>query len=645
MSHYLWIAGAIAHQLGLRLGDLDTESIRSALLAARQGIPGELPICSQRGSRLAETIGVCGVGSYRLLPDQRSVVLEIDPEAEFDGIAWSGEARSTLFSELEVHGADQGWALQLLPESLASAQRAALGTIPVLVANGGHRRLVGILGVPGADSFQQYSRDMHDITAHAHGDSGPDVAKQPVSLSHGVTIAPTSDGLRWVATYRLVGRGSVRPHPISFGVIQRLAAERGIRAEIDRDAVMRLNRAMMDGRALEEVLAVGRTPIHGSSETIVALDESGSDSARRGLSLVFVAASVPFARVVRRQAPFDGCDIFGNVLSARLLDEPALLMPETIERDAQGYLHSKQAGRVYFTAQNVTFDPVFEVQGDVNGRAGPQRFHEHTVIHGSVEDVTIHAEKGLIVTGTVRNAVIIGREDVEIQEGVTGGSHIRARGKISVKFAESSRLLAGGDMMVARAAFHCVIGCDGMFQNTADDGGIFGGILIAAQGANVAALGSKGAKATMVHIGRGYRSLLVEQMMRGRLKKLTHAAQLVGEREPASAKPASKKSRRMSGLLEQQQERRDRIHRIQEMLRSRLDRILLDDAAPATLLGALQITVRGVLSSQAEVFIGEHSTVASQGGVQGVIIEARPGQRPHLRSLQEKGDDSDKDAA
>ncbi len=179
----------------------------------------------------------------------------------------------------------------------------------------------------------------------------------------------------------------------------------------------------------------------------------------------------------------------------------------TEEKQDSMHYYSKIDGRLQKDGAKLTVDPVLSIEGDVGAETGNINFLGAVLVSGNVLDnYEISAEKGIVVEGNVRSAVLRSSGDIDIHNGVIGKNKglVTAKGNVSVKFAENANIKAGGDIVIHRAALNCRLLAGNRIISVENRGQIIGGELKATGGAEVKVLGNEQEQKTEISVGSDF---------------------------------------------------------------------------------------------------------------------------------------------
>ena len=177
------------------------------------------------------------------------------------------------------------------------------------------------------------------------------------------------------------------------------------------------------------------------------------------------------------------------------------------EKQDSIHYFSEIDGRLNTDRTKLAVDPVLIIEGDVGPETGNINFLGAVLVSGNVLDnYEITAEKGIVVEGNVRSAVLRSPGDIDIHNGVIGKNKglVVAKGKVSVKFAENANIQAGGDIVIHRAALNCRLLAGNRIIAVENRGQIIGGELKARGGAEVKVLGNEQEQKTEIVVGSDF---------------------------------------------------------------------------------------------------------------------------------------------
>lgn len=175
--------------------------------------------------------------------------------------------------------------------------------------------------------------------------------------------------------------------------------------------------------------------------------------------------------------------------------------------------YSKIGGQIKFESPKISIEPLYVVEGNLDLKVGNIDFLGNVLIKGSIDDgFTVKAGGDIEVKGNVGSSDLESDRNIRVHGGVVSRSHgtIRAKGTITVRFAENAKLIAQEDIVVFRAVLHSEIAAGRDIICTKEKGQIIGGHTVARNRIQVKELGTGSGTKTEVTIGMDY--FEIEQM-------------------------------------------------------------------------------------------------------------------------------------
>jgi uncharacterized protein (DUF342 family) len=206
----------------------------------------------------------------------------------------------------------------------------------------------------------------------------------------------------------------------------------------------------------------------------------------------------------------EGCTVKGVRVKARSGESYSVDLGDEIrveEKEGSFYYYSKIDGLLKTGERKLTVDPVLVIEGDVGPDTGNIDFRGTVLVQGNVLDsYEISAEKGIVVEGNVRNAVLRSSGDIDIHNGVIGKKKgmVVAKGNVSAKFAENANIQAEANIIIHRAALNCRLQAGKRIISIENRGQIIGGELNAKMGAEVKVLGNEQEQKTEISVGSDF---------------------------------------------------------------------------------------------------------------------------------------------
>ncbi|NLX13060.1 MAG: DUF342 domain-containing protein [Phycisphaerales bacterium] len=261
------------------------------------------------------------------------------------------------------------------------------------------------------------------------------------------------------------------------------------------------------------LVAEGRPPTQGQDGDFMWLetpDEKAheSDSESRinyytANTIHTVEAGQVVGRIVQHIPAEVGIDVFGERIKP-------LKKPVEVKMDAQLALDdhdptlivSRAAGRVEYKNHTLSLTEILDIKRDVDFSTGSIEASIDVMVKGTIRDhFEVRTKRSVFVRGAIEAAQVSAGQNVIVQGGILGGNkgRVRAKGDIAVKFCESGRLDAGGDIHVGKALLHSRTRAQGRFIG--ERGTVIGGQLYARLGARIGTLGCAAGVPTEVSFG------------------------------------------------------------------------------------------------------------------------------------------------
>ena len=201
----------------------------------------------------------------------------------------------------------------------------------------------------------------------------------------------------------------------------------------------------------------------------------------------------------------DGFDVKGRVLKPkRTTTHGSIELDRTLRRspDNPSQIISNEAGKLVQEGRRLTIQKVLIVKGDVNFATGSINSTTDVSITGAVPDrFEVRSTKSIAVKAVIEAARVRAEGDVVVRGGIVGrnAGSVSAGGKIVAKFCSEADLSADGDVMIGKQLMNSKVRTRGKL--VADHAAVIGGYLYAAEGADVAILGSDSCTPTRIFVG------------------------------------------------------------------------------------------------------------------------------------------------
>ncbi len=119
------------------------------------------------------------------------------------------------------------------------------------------------------------------------------------------------------------------------------------------------------------------------------------------------------------------------------------------------------SGAVSYSAERKFLDVLTEIkiEGDIDYNVGNLVFPGNVYITGFVQGGFVVKATGKVYVGkSISNALVESDMDVNVKEGIIGGSTVRAKGQVQALFVENSQVEAAGDILIRESVVDSHIG-------------------------------------------------------------------------------------------------------------------------------------------------------------------------------------------
>lgn len=467
-----------------------------------------------------------------------------------------------------------------------------------------------------------------------------------------------------VAKNRLAVAGTLYPKDATGEIItvrrledelERQGVVLGIRLEEIQAA---LERAQETGRPVKNVvLARGRKPVDGTdAQQEILYEEQAAhgvvdehdrmDFRERGFIPV-VGVGQDLVRLSPATSGEPGMDVFGKELPASKGKPLSLKAGKNVEvieggRDQEGaqdegleaagaeaseqapqgesgepgakLFRSQSEGVVVLARGRIEVSDLVVIPGDVDLESGNVRLMRGSVrIQGAVRSgFAVEAPGSVYVDNAVEDASIVAGGDVSVRGGIVmagdSESEVRAEGNVSAYFAQNARILAGGNVEIARyiarsdvqAGFK--VRAEGHVRVTEPRGRIMGGTVVSGRGIEAYEVGSYvGVATTLVLTREDDKALKLIQEKRVLRRQVKQISKYFSEITPDKiAGLAADKRARIKKILERGEKARARLRAIAAEL-AELARCAMDCMEKS------QIVIKGTVNPGVVIKMGGKS--------------------------------------
>jgi uncharacterized protein (DUF342 family) len=316
--------------------------------------------------------------------------------------------------------------------------------------------------------------------------------------------------------------------PITLKDIEKEIQSFGIAASVNETVIQQV---LETGECTNLTFAVGVKPQKGKDSRFEKLvndrfssapkiDENGIANYRDINEFVVVEAGTP---LMRRHAPANGkngTDIFGKMIPSHAGDAlpfSANIEGSTISKDDPDLLVATIKGHPILDSRGVSIDNVLVIK-NVSLASGNIDFDGSVCVEEDVADgASIKAAGDVTIKGAVGKSNIEAEGNVLIAQGFIGGANsgdktqdnesfeaiIKAKGKVSAKFASGAKIISGDEINIAEYASHCDMQATHKIQlgQPHGKGSLIGGNSQAFKLVSAKILGSTGGTPTNITVG------------------------------------------------------------------------------------------------------------------------------------------------
>jgi uncharacterized protein len=185
--------------------------------------------------------------------------------------------------------------------------------------------------------------------------------------------------------------------------------------------------------------------------------------------------------------------------------ERDLRLGKNVQFDPAGMkLLALTSGHIQLQSGKLWVEESLELVGSVDTMGGAVEYWGNVVIHKDVCDQAHVAVTGdVCVRGSVEAARLKIAGNLEVGHGICGKEHgaVEVTGNVTARFASNARIVAGGNILIARETTTSRIRCAGEFMS--ENGAVHGGHVSAGTALTCHDAGSAAAVQTILEIGCG----------------------------------------------------------------------------------------------------------------------------------------------
>ncbi|MCH1623758.1 FapA family protein [Fredinandcohnia quinoae] len=410
-----------------------------------------------------------------------------------------------------------------------------------------------------------------------------------------------------------------KPEIVSESEINELLSSYGVTFGIKKDVIQQIA-SNLSVTSYPLLIAEGQPPVKGQNGylklevNVEGTKESLTEEVfnlRDIIKIPSVTKGQLVATIFSNTPGVPGKDVHGNEIQA-IDGKPYRyrIGKNTIETNSR--IYATLDGQVSFLNNNISVQPLFEVQGDLDLKTGNIDFIGNVTIRGNVPSgYTIKAGGDVSIYGLVEAAEIIAGGSIFISGGIVGSNKGRliAKGDIVASYINQSHIEAGNNLEVSGSILHSHCTTKGNINSL--KGSIIGGVISAGKNLQIHNIGNDLHTKTEVFVGKlneiyeEEKSIQKEiEIARNDLQKLVIIAKKIAEKY----KLTSSLSPEEIGFLKRQKvtegELIDRINDLEEKYRNIQSQI--NSAFESSLV------VSGSLYPNVQLHFGKYQRITNQ---------------------------------
>lgn len=265
--------------------------------------------------------------------------------------------------------------------------------------------------------------------------------------------------------------------------------KKGIKKGIKEEAIMKIiNKEIVNTKVL---IAEGEKAVKGKKaypvyfkdmkkekKIIPNIDITGKADFKNINLIEKVSKGDIIAEKIEAEEGIDGYDVYGNVIKSEKGEDIKLLAGKNAKLSSDGMKVIADAdGSPVLINDKIEVKDVL-ILDEVGVKTGNIDFNGSVVIKGDVSsEYMVKANGDIKINGNVDNASIYAQGDINITGNCYGKQYaiIKAKGNISINFAENIKIISGKDIVVNEGVINCDIIAYGKFNATMRSGKVIGG--------------------------------------------------------------------------------------------------------------------------------------------------------------------------
>ena len=262
-------------------------------------------------------------------------------------------------------------------------------------------------------------------------------------------------------------------------------------------------------------IAHGYTPTHGKDGNIEVLFDNTQSKLPKTRSdgtvdfweldlICNVQKGDLLIRIIKATPGEAGMDVLGNTLNPKP-GKPAVTPfgKNVVFNEDKTEIYAGMDGHVTYKNNQVSVDPTFRVQGDVDASTGNISFNGDVIVTGNVLDgFSIKAQKHITVMGMVEGGRLEAGGNITVTGGIIGTLEdvIRCKGDLKCRFIENTTVRCEGDILADYITNSDVI-CEGAMTLQGSKAALIGGKYVVLKQISCRDIGSHNDVKTLIQLG------------------------------------------------------------------------------------------------------------------------------------------------
>ena len=294
----------------------------------------------------------------------------------------------------------------------------------------------------------------------------------------------------------------------------------GIKRGIDKDAIqLAQEKAHSKTNTVHEILiAKGKAPQNGNDAGFKFsfqrekragkyIGDTGRMDFKERSAIQNAKVGDVIAQKILPTSGEDGFDVFGKVLNAEPGRDRNLILIEgiSVAEDGKTYKAEVDGMITLFGEDRIGILNAYTIAGDVDFSTGNLNLDGSLIINGWVrEGFSVKARGDIFIGEGIENAVMRCGANLKVNRGILGKGKcfVIVKGDVVSDFIESTRVNAGGDVIVRNSIVRSLIATKGRVDVTSGKGRIMGGTVYALKGVTANEIGTETGTETIIKVGR-----------------------------------------------------------------------------------------------------------------------------------------------